>query len=125
MSQTGVWGVMESLVREFSSPLRQVLSETRAQGRRELQVKREEWRGGRGGGSAGSAPQPEFTVKVGSHGDGGSLPEPSLQDEISVSEIMLAPHSFIMCMCVQILEIAQQQMDMMESVLVRVEELMN
>ena len=76
---------MESLVTSFSSPLRQVLSETRTQNRRELQGKMEERKRDKAGGSERSKTQPEFTVKVGTRGDDGNLPEPSLQDEINVS----------------------------------------
>ena len=78
--QTGVWGVMGSLTVDFTSPLRQLLSETKAQSRGQLQNKREEHRTARDGSSAAQT-EPAVTVEVG-HGE--RLPEPSLQEEINV-----------------------------------------
>lgn len=106
LNQTGVWDMLDSLSAEFITPLRQLLMETGSQCQSEVHLKREEMRAAKQERKEGRREKqegPEVSVEV---VNDGQLPQPSLLDEI------------------EMLEVAQQQLDMMESVLVRVEELM-
>ena len=80
--QTGVWSILDGLSAEFLRPLRQLLAETGMQCRGELQVKQEEAKmPSQGGRRKATSGDPAVTVEI---ADQGSLPEPSLEDEIEV-----------------------------------------
>ncbi len=78
-----MWDAVESLAAGFTSPLRCLLSNTKAQSRSEIKKKREERKTAKEDKCAQKRePEPAVTVAVGSGGE--RLAEPSLQEEINV-----------------------------------------
>lgn len=118
-----MWDTLDSLSARFVVPLRRLLGETTTQCRNEVRRKQQEMKDAKQRGrEKGSGP----AVSVEIANDGGCLPEPSLPDELEVyCGVVSVQGVFVMSVFFQMLQVAQQQMDMMKSVLVRVEELMH
>ena len=117
-----MWSILDGLTANFVCPLRQLLAETSMQCHGELQVKQDEAKtSSKGGKRKTTDKDPAVTVEISNEV---CLPEPSLEDEIEVFHALSLYEMRIMVeFFPQMLQVAQQQMDMMESVIVRVEEL--
>lgn len=93
--QTGVWDMLGGLEKHFISPLRQLLLDSRAYCRGDLQRLKEEMKEAKS--AEGGGARVEMTVEV---PRAGNLPEPTPEDEVKVwLASYVASWDNVICLC--------------------------